>query len=173
MSVLNVVRYPHPSLKRTCEAVSTFNTPELKTLADDMLETMKARNGIGLAANQVNIAKRILVAKVPDRRVQKAVWHDQELILVNPTITEKSGNASIQEGCLSFPEVYEQVQRSSKVKVRYQDVSGQTLELEADGLLAICLQHEMDHLDGVTMIDKLSRLKKDMVQRKLKKLGWL
>jgi peptide deformylase len=74
---------------------------------------------------------------------------------------------------LSFPEVYEQVQRSSKVKVRYQDVSGQTIELEADGLLAICLQHEIDHLDGNTMIDKLSRLKKDMVQRKLKKLGWL
>lgn len=163
MSILEIVKYPDPILTEECEPVEVFDDA-LGKLLDDMRETMYEASGIGLAAPQVGILKRITVVDV-----------DQEegslIELINPVIVAKAGKVTGEEGCLSIPEYREVVQRSETIAVRAQDRNGEEFELEADELLAICIQHEIDHLDGVLFIDRLSRLKREFFKRWLKKRG--
>jgi peptide deformylase len=134
----------------------------MRQLAEDMLETMYAAPGIGLAATQVNVHKRIVVIDISEER-------NRPLCLINPEILELEGIEEMEEGCLSVPGVYERVQRADRVRIRALDRDGQTFELEADGLLAVCIQHEIDHLDGKLFVDYLSQLKRTRIRRKLEK----
>ena len=139
---------------------------EIQRIVDDMFETMYAEEGIGLAATQVDIHQRIIVIDVSENR-------DERLVLINPELLEKSGETGIEEGCLSIPEQRALVPRAEKVKIRALDRDGQSFELEADGLLAICIQHEMDHLVGKLFIDYLSPLKQQRIRQKVEKLDRL
>ena len=161
MALLKIVEYPDARLKGLAQPVARIDR-EIRQLADDMAETMYDAPGIGLAAPQVAAAQRLIVVDVSDGR-------NELLTLINPEIIEKSGEEEMKEGCLSVPGVLETVRRADRVKVRAQDVSGKTLELEADGLLAVCLQHEIDHLNGVLFVDHLSRLKQNLIRRKAEK----
>ncbi|MDD3759988.1 MAG: peptide deformylase [Acidithiobacillus sp.] len=161
MALLKIVEYPDTRLKGLAQPVARIDR-EIRQLADDMAETMYDAPGIGLAAPQVAAAQRLIVVDVSDGR-------NELLTLINPEIIEKSGEEEMKEGCLSVPGVLETVRRADRVKVRAQDVSGKTLELEADGLLAVCLQHEIDHLNGVLFVDHLSRLKQNLIRRKAEK----
>lgn len=161
MSRLPILEYPDPRLRTRAEPVKTFNAA-LRQLAADMLETMYAAPGVGLAATQVNIHQRMLVADVSDT-------HDQPQVLVNPEILSREGLAVREEGCLSVPGVFDEVERAARIRVRAQDVEGQSFELEADGLLAVCIQHEIDHLDGKLFVDYLSELKRQRIRKKLEK----
>ena len=164
MSTLDILIIPDKRLKQRSEVVSSVDG-SIRRLLDDMLETMYAAPGIGLAAVQVGVLKRVVtvdVSKEEDKR--------EPLFLVNPEIVWSSEERSVyQEGCLSIPEYYEEVERPAKVGVRYLDRAGETRELAAEGLLATCLQHEIDHLDGVLFIDRLSKLKRDRVVKKFQK----
>ena len=137
---------------------------ETRTLVADMLETMYAAPGIGLAATQVNIHKRILVTDVSDER-------NEPLCLINPDILSAEGSVSSEEGCLSVPGVFEAVSRAERIVVRALDENGETLEFDAEGLLAICIQHEVDHLEGKLFVDYLSALKRDRLKKKMVKKG--
>lgn len=164
MAILPILVAPHPVLKTKCKPVDAV-TPELAKLMDDMLETMYDAPGIGLAAPQVGVSKRILVIDVA---------RDDEtprpLKMANPEIIWQSDDLAVyEEGCLSFPEQYAEVQRPARVKVRFLDETNTQRELEADGLLATCIQHEMDHLEGIVFVDHLSTLKRSMILRKMKK----
>ena len=134
----------------------------VRRLIDDMLETMYDAPGIGLAAIQVNIPKRVIVVDVSEER-------DQATVLINPEILEKEGIEEMDEGCLSVPGVYEPVQRADRIRFRALDRDGQSLEQEVDGLLAVCIQHEIDHLDGKLFVDYLSNLKRQRIRKKLEK----
>jgi peptide deformylase len=134
----------------------------LQQLATDMLETMYAAPGVGLAATQVNVHQRMLVADVSET-------HDRPQVFVNPEILSREGLAVREEGCLSVPGVFDEVERAARIKVRAQDVTGQTFELDAEGLLAVCVQHEIDHLDGKLFVDYLSELKRQRIRKKLEK----
>ncbi|MBT9291294.1 peptide deformylase [Prosthecodimorpha staleyi] len=164
MSKLDIVIIPDQRLKQKSEVVTSVDG-SIRRLLDDMLETMYAAPGIGLAAVQVGVMQRVVtidVSKEEDKR--------EPLFLVNPEIVWSSEELSTyEEGCLSIPDYYEVVERTAKVGVRYLDRQGETRELEADGLLATCLQHEIDHLDGVLFIDHLSKLKRDRVMKKFQK----
>lgn len=161
MAKLDILEFPDPRLRLKAQPVETFDA-DLQKLADDMLETMYEAPGIGLAATQVNVQKRLLVLDVSETR-------DAPLVFVNPELLETRGTEVCQEGCLSFPGVYADVQRKDWIRVRAQDAAGKSFELETDGLLAVCIQHEIDHLDGKVFVDHLSPLKRALLLRKLEK----
>lgn len=163
MALLNIIQYPHPTLAAKALPVTEFDDA-LKTLAADMLETMYEAPGVGLAANQVNVLRRLVVIDVSEDK-------SGQMVLVNPEILGKSDDLTDhEEGCLSLKGLYEHVKRPSRVKVRAQDLDGNPFEFEAEGILATCVQHELDHLDGVVFIDHLSRMKKERACTKLVKL---
>jgi len=163
MAILDVLRFPDPRLRTVAKEVAEV-TPEIKEIALNMLETMYDENGVGLAATQVNIHQRIVVIDVSDTR-------DQPMMLINPTIIEQSGEEESEEGCLSVPETNANVKRSEFVTFEYTDVENQKQTIEADGLLAVCIQHELDHLKGKLFIDYLSTLKQKRIKTKLEKLA--
>ena len=150
-------------LTKVCKEVTKM-TPRTTELIDDMLETMYAAPGIGLAATQVNIHQRMIVIDISENK-------DQPLFIINPEILSQEGTIEHEEGCLSVPEYYDKVTRAEKIKVRFLNRAGQLVEREAEGLLAICIQHEMDHLDGKLFVDYLSTLKQQRVRKKLEKLA--
>jgi peptide deformylase len=173
MAVLKIYVAPHPVLKKKAEPVTGPITDELRKLMDDMLDTMYAADGIGLAAPQVGVSKRILVLDINQPRgddLTPAERRTNPQCFINPEIIWESDDLRIyNEGCLSVPGQYAEVARPDKVKVKFTDYHGKPQEIEADTLLATCLQHEMDHLDGILFVDHLSSLKRDMLMRKLKK----
>jgi len=158
MAQLPILEYPDPRLRIRAEPVTEFD-PALRQLVADMLETMYTAPGIGLAATQVNVHRRILVADVSEEG-------NAPICLVNPEILSAEGRVTYEEGCLSVPEVFEAVERAERIRVRACNEHGQAIELEADGLLAICIQHEMDHLEGKLFVDYLSTLKRDRLKKK-------
>ena len=162
--ILNIVEYPDPVLSRPGEPVTEFDA-ELRKLADDMFETMYASQGIGLAAPQVNVSKRLLVIDLSSGKDPK-----DKLILINPEIISSEGKQYEEEGCLSFPEIREKVSRAAKVRVRAQDVKGKWFDMDATELLARCFQHEIDHVDGMLFIFRMSGLKRELSLRKIRKM---
>ncbi|MFT8212284.1 MAG: peptide deformylase [Symbiopectobacterium sp.] len=165
MSVLQVLHFPDERLRTIAKPVAEVNA-EIQRIVDDMFDTMYEEEGIGLAATQVDVHQRIIVIDVSEER-------DQRLVLINPELLEKEGDTGIEEGCLSIPETRALVPRAERVKVKALDREGNPFELEADGLLAICIQHEMDHLVGKLFIDYLSPLKHQRIRQKLEKLARL
>jgi peptide deformylase len=161
MAILNILRYPDARLHRVAAPVTVFDE-SLKRLVADMAETMYAAPGVGLAAIQVDVPKQVIVVDVSERR-------DSLIVLVNPEIVEATGESDIEEGCLSVPGIYELVQRAERVKVRAYDQNGNPFTLEAQGLLAVCIQHEMDHLQGKVFVEYLSQLKQQRIRAKLAK----
>ncbi len=161
MAKLTILEYPDPRLRTRAAPVKVFDAA-LRNLAADMLETMYAAPGVGLAATQVNVHRRLLVADVSE-------GHDDPRIVVNPQILSREGLCMREEGCLSVPGEFAEVERAAKVRVRAQDVEGRTFEFDADGLLAVCIQHEMDHLEGKLFVDYLSELKRTRIRKKLEK----
>ena len=165
MALREILIVPDPRLKKECAPVEKVDD-EIKTLLDDMLETMYAAPGIGLAAPQIGVMKRVVVMDVSDDKEKP-----EPLKLINPEIIWESEETSVyQEGCLSIPEQYADVERPAEVGMRYMDENGETHEIEADGLLATCIQHEIDHLDGILFTDYLSALKRNMIIKKVQKL---
>jgi peptide deformylase len=159
-----VVKWPDPVLAKPGETVTVFDA-KLKKLTEEMFESMYAAQGIGLAAPQIAISQRITVIDVSFKKNP-----EEKIVLINPEIVERVGKQVEEEGCLSLPEIREKVSRAEWVKVKAQDVKGEWFEIEGTELLARAMQHEIDHLDGVLFIDRLSRLKRDLVIRKIKKL---
>ncbi|HBH36136.1 MAG TPA: peptide deformylase [Gammaproteobacteria bacterium] len=161
MAKLEILHFPDTRLRNTALAVEVVDE-SIQTLLDDMFETMYAAPGIGLAAIQVNVAKRIIVIDISEN-------HDQPLSLINPEIIEMDGEESCEEGCLSVPGVFETVMRAEHIRVRALDRDGNAIEIEDDGLLAVCIQHEIDHLDGKLFVDYLSNLKRQRIRKKMEK----
>jgi peptide deformylase len=161
MTRLTILEYPDPRLRTVAQPVEKVDDA-LRTLIDDMFETMYASKGIGLAATQVNVHKRLLVADVSDE-------HDQPLVFVNPELVEREEIGTSQEGCLSVPGIYEDVERAQRIRVRALGRDGKPFEMDTDGLLAVCVQHEIDHLDGKLFVDYLSELKRQRIRKKLEK----
>jgi len=161
MAMLEILHFPDPRLRQRAVEVERVDDP-LRKLVDDMFETMYQAPGIGLAATQVNVHRRVVVIDISKDQ-------DQPLVFVNPQILEKDGIEEMDEGCLSVPGFYERVQRAERVRVRALDRNGETFELDADGLLAVCIQHEIDHLDGKLFVDYLSQLKRQRIRKKLEK----
>ena len=162
MTKLRILEFPDPRLRKKAAPVELVDD-ELRQLIDDMFETMYEAPGIGLAATQVDVHKRLLVADVSPEK-------NEPHVLINPEILEKDGTTVTEEGCLSVPGYYEEIERAEHIKVRYLDRDGNEQESEFEGLLAVCVQHEMDHLDGILFVDHLSNLKRNMLMKKLKKL---
>ncbi|MDB5512480.1 MAG: peptide deformylase [Enterovirga sp.] len=164
MAVRPLVILPDSKLRLVSEPVGPI-TDEVRALAADMLETMYDAPGIGLAAIQIGVPKRLVVVDLG-----KTAEDRNPMVLVDPEVTWASEDKRVhEEGCLSIPEYYEEVERPEKVRVRYRDLKGDTVETDADGLLAICLQHEIDHLNGVLFVDHLSRLKRTRLLKKFEK----
>jgi peptide deformylase len=161
MALLQILEFPDPRLRTRAQPVTQVDAA-LRTLIDDMFETMYAAPGIGLAATQVNVAKRVLVIDLSEKR-------DQPLALINPEVLERSGVEETEEGCLSVPGYFDKVTRAEKIRVRALDRDGKQIEFAADGLLAVCIQHEIDHLDGKLFVDYLSELKRTRIRKKLEK----
>jgi len=161
MALLPILEFPDPRLRTRAEPVTTFDAA-LSKLVDDMFETMYAAPGIGLAASQVNVHRRLLVMDVTED-------HSEPLVFVNPEILTRQDVGTMQEGCLSVPGFFDDVERAQKITVRAQDRHGITFERDLSGLAAVCLQHEMDHLEGKLFVDYLSVLKRDRIRRKLEK----
>jgi len=161
MAKLNILEFPDPRLTTVASDIDSFDD-DLKKLVEDMIETMYSANGIGLAATQVNIHKRLLVLDVSENQ-------DNPLVYINPQILNSSGEQNCEEGCLSVPGVYASVKRAENITVRAQNANGETFEEALDGLHAICVQHEMDHLVGRLFVDYLSPLKRNRVRKKLEK----
>jgi peptide deformylase len=161
MAKLTILEFPDPRLRTRAAPVTEFD-PALKKLAADMLETMYEAPGIGLAATQVNVHRQILVLDVSEEK-------DQPMVIVNPKIVSREGSQTYQEGCLSVPGIFADVTRSETITVTALDRHGVAFELQADGLLAVCIQHEMDHLVGKLFVDYLSPLKRELVRKKLEK----
>jgi peptide deformylase len=165
MAVREILTVPNPILKQVSEPVAAVDDA-LRALMDDMLETMYAAPGIGLAAVQIGVPKRVIVMDLAREGEPK-----QPKFFVNPEILWRSEElVACEEGCLSIPEVYDEVERPAKVRIRYLDRDGKTVEEECDELYSVCIQHEMDHLEGIVFIDHLSRLKRDRAVSKVKKL---
>ena len=162
--IREIVKYPDPILQRPTEKITEFNE-ELRTLADDMFESMYKAQGIGLAAPQIGVSQRITVIDLSNKENP-----DDKIILVNPEIVAREGKQYAEEGCLSLPDIREKVSRAAKVKVRAQDLEGNWFEMEGTELLARAFQHEIDHLDGVLFLWRLSALKRDLILRKIRKL---
>ena len=161
MPLLPILRFPDPRLKKLAEPVRNIDE-NIRRLARDMAETMYEAPGIGLAATQVDVHKRVIVIDISETR-------DQLFTLINPEIVESDGQQVYQEGCLSVPGIYDKVERAENVVVRYLDLEGQERTIEADGLLAVCLQHEIDHLNGKVFVEHLSQLKQMRIKAKLAK----
>ena len=161
MSQLTILHFPDPRLRTRARPVTAV-TAEIQQLAADMLETMYAAPGIGLAATQVGVDQRVIVVDVSEMT-------NEPRVLINPEILSCSGTESMQEGCLSLPGVFEEVERAERIRVRALDRDGRPLEFDADGLLAVCIQHEIDHLNGKLFVDYLSELKRRRIRRKLEK----
>ena len=169
--ILEILTYPDPRLAQKSKEVTEFNA-ELKKICDNMLETMYDAPGIGLAAPQVNIHQRIVVIDVDYETAEEnpeQLLNQQPRIFINPKITKREGKILYKEGCLSVPGEYEEVERSEKITLEYQDIKGTPLTLEADGLLAVCIQHELDHLEGKLFIDRLSFVKSKSIKKKILK----
>ena len=162
--ILTIVKYPEPVLSKPGEPVTEFNA-ELRKLVADMFETTYASQGIGLAAPQVGVSKRLAV-------IDLSMGKDpaEKIVICNPEIIESDGKLYEEEGCLSFPEIREKVQRAARVKVRAQDEKGKWFEMEGDDLLSRCFQHEIDHTDGMLFIYRMSALKRDFALRKIRKM---
>ncbi|HET7842743.1 MAG TPA: peptide deformylase [Xanthomonadales bacterium] len=160
MSKLTILEFPDPRLRTRAQPVE--DVAALSGLIDDMFETMYAAPGIGLAATQVNVHKRFMVIDVSEAK-------DQPLVFVNPEIVSREGAQVYQEGCLSVPGIYADVERADRIRVRALDRQGNPFEIDADGLLAVCIQHEMDHLEGKVFVDYLSPFKREQVRKKLEK----
>ncbi len=161
MAILDILHFPDPRLRNKAKPVAQVDD-SIRRLVDDMLETMYQAPGIGLAATQVNVAKRVVVIDVTEEK-------DQPLYLINPEILERDGIEQMEEGCLSVPGVYEPVTRANHIRFRALDREGVTYEMEAEGLLAVCVQHELDHLEGKLFVDYLSSLKRQRIRKKLEK----
>jgi peptide deformylase len=161
MANLTILHFPDERLRTVAKPVERVDDA-LRALIDDMFDTMYDAPGIGLAATQVNVHQRLIVIDVSEE-------NNQPLVLINPEILEKSGEEEMDEGCLSVPGIYEKVQRADRVKVRALDRNGESFELDTDGLLAVCIQHEIDHLDGKLFVDYLSSLKRQRIKKKLEK----
>mgnify|MGYP001823080208 FL=1 len=161
MAILNILHFPDPRLRTVAQPVETVDDT-IRKLADDMLETMYAAPGIGLAATQVNVHKRVIVIDISEDK-------NQPLYLINPEIIELDGVEEMEEGCLSVPGVYETVRRADQVRIRALGLDGKSFEMEANELLAVCIQHEIDHLDGKLFVDYLSQLKRTRIRKKLEK----
>ena len=161
MVTLNILRHPDAKLHKQAAPVTVFDDA-LKKLVLDMAETMYAAPGIGLAATQVDVHKQVIVVDVSERR-------DSLVVLINPEIVEATGVSDIEEGCLSVPGVYELVERAERVKVRAYDQNGNAFTLEAQGLLAVCIQHEIDHLKGKVFVEYLSQLKQQRIRARIAK----
>jgi len=161
MAILDILHFPDPRLRQRALDVESVDDA-LRKLIDDMFETMYQAPGIGLAATQVNVHKRVVVIDISRDQ-------DQPQVFVNPEILSREGVEEMDEGCLSVPGFYERVQRAERVRVRALDRDGQPFEMETDGLLAVCIQHEIDHLDGKLFVDYLSQLKRHRIRKKLEK----
>ncbi len=161
MALLEVLQFPDNRLRKKAEPVESIDD-NCRSLAKDMLETMYHNQGVGLAATQVNIQKRLVVIDLSTEK-------NEAMCLINPEILSSEGTEESQEGCLSVPEYYDMVTRAEKIKYRYMDLNGEVIENDADGLLAICIQHEIDHLDGKLFIDYLSPMKRQRLRKKLDK----
>src|SRR5579862_2954509 len=161
MALRTILEYPDPRLRTRAQPVTRFDA-ELGRLVDDMFETMYAAPGIGLAATQVDVHKRVIVMDVSKDR-------DEPLVFINPEILSREGEEISEEGCLSVPENFAEVKRAAKVRVRAQDRNGDVFERDYDDILAVCIQHEIDHLDGKLFVDYLSDLKRERIRKKLEK----
>jgi peptide deformylase len=162
MALLDILVYPNPRLRDIAQEVDTVTDVE-RELVKNMAETMYAAPGIGLAAVQVGVSKRIIVIDISDSG-------DDLLVLINPKIIEHDGMQVYEEGCLSVPEVYAEVTRAEEITFEYLDLDGKLVTQTTDGLLAVCVQHEIDHLDGKVFVDYLSRIKRDRIRKKLLKI---
>ena len=158
MAIRDILHYPDPRLRNRAQAVERVDDA-VRRLVDDMLETMYAAPGIGLAAIQVNVPIRVITIDISEHG-------DQPLCLINPEILELAGSIETEEGCLSVPGIYESVERADAIRARGLDRDGQAVEFEAEGLLAVCVQHEIDHLDGKLFVDHLSQLKRQRIRKK-------
>jgi peptide deformylase len=161
MALRTILEYPDPRLRTRAQPVTEFDA-ELGRVIDDMFETMYAAPGIGLAASQIDFHKRVIVIDVSTDR-------NEPLVFVNPEILSREGEASTEEGCLSVPGIFDNVKRAAKVRVRAQDRNGELFERDYDDILAVCIQHEIDHLDGKLFVDYLSELKRERIRKKLDK----
>lgn len=161
MAILDILRFPDPRLRNKAKPVEQVDAA-LQRLVDDMFETMYQAPGIGLAATQVNVAKRLVAMDLSEEK-------NQPLVLINPEIIESDGSDEYEEGCLSVPGVHETVKRAERIKIKAQDRDGNPFEMDAEGLLAVCIQHEIDHLDGKLFVDYLSSLKRQRIRKKLEK----
>jgi len=161
MAILEILEFPDPQLRKKAVPIETVND-SIQSLVDDMFETMREAKGVGLAATQVNVQKRIVVMDVSEDK-------DEPICLINPEIYEKEGLEESEEGCLSVPGFFENVVRAEKIKVRALDRNGEPIDMEADGLLAVCVQHEIDHLEGKLFVDYLSTLKRQRIRKKMEK----
>ena len=162
MAILNVLHYPDPRLRKKALPVENVDS-EVKQLVDDMFETMYQAPGIGLAATQANVQKRVIVIDISEDK-------SNPLCFINPEIVSSDGQEEMEEGCLSVPGIYEKVKRAERIKVRALNRDGESFEMQADGLLSVCIQHEMDHLEGKLFVDYLSELKRQRIRKKLDKL---
>ena len=161
MTKLAILEYPDPRLRKTAAPVGVVDDA-VRQLAADLLETMYAAKGVGLAATQVDVHRRVLVLDVSEER-------NQPMVFINPELLSAEGRGPGEEGCLSVPDIYDKVQRATHIRVRALGRDGNPFEIDADGLLAVCLQHEMDHLDGKLFVDYLSELKRQLIRRRLEK----
>ncbi|MDE2304641.1 MAG: peptide deformylase [Gammaproteobacteria bacterium] len=161
MTKLAILEYPDPRLRTKAAAIDLVDDA-VRRLADDMLETMYASKGVGLAATQVDVHRRLLVVDV-------SAEHDQPVVLINPEILTREAPSNCEEGCLSLPGIYANVERAQKIRVRALGRDGRPFEMQAEGLAAVCIQHEMDHLEGRLFVDYLSELKRQMIRRRLAK----
>jgi len=163
MAVLEILKYPHPTLKKRSETVSLIDE-DVKRLIHDMRETMYAAGGIGLAACQVGVSRRVIVLDVSPMDPQRSFF-----ALINPKIICEEGETDHEEGCLSVPDYLEKIKRKEKVWVKGLSPEGKEIEIEGDGILAIALQHEIDHTDGILILDRVSRLKREIYRNRLKR----
>lgn len=161
MAILNILHFPDERLRTKAKPVAEV-TDKHRTLISNMLETMYDAPGIGLAATQINVHERILVIDISEEK-------NQPIVLINPEILAKEGDQEFDEGCLSVPGIYETVHRAEKIQVKALNREGESIEMNAEGLLAVCIQHETDHLDGKLFVDYLSQLKKQRIRKKLEK----
>ncbi|MBF67138.1 MAG: peptide deformylase [Gammaproteobacteria bacterium] len=161
MALLEILEFPDPRLRNAAKPVANVNG-KIARLADDMLETMYSAPGIGLAAPQVNVHKRIVVIDISEKK-------NSHLLLINPAIIKREGEVETTEGCLSVPGFYETVMRAEAIRLEAIDRSGTPFELDADGMLAVCIQHELDHLEGKLFVDYLSNTKRQLIRKKLVK----
>jgi peptide deformylase len=161
MALRTILEFPDPRLRTRAQPVTHFDQA-LSTLIDDMLETMYAAPGIGLAATQVDVHRRVIVIDISKE-------HNEPLVLINPQIREREGDVNTEEGCLSVPGIFDEVARASKIRVRAQERNGETFERDFEDILAVCVQHEMDHLEGKLFVDYLSDLRRERIRKKLGK----